>query len=107
MEIAQTDGRGSRFAFTARFLGRSLTYTYEVVDMQPGAVRDAHAEGPFPTETTYLWEDGPNGTTKMTLRNRGEPSGFSGMVAPLLAMSIKRANAKDLARLKSLLEAGG
>ena len=56
-------------------------------------------------ETTYLWEDGPNGTTKMTLRNRGEPSGFSVVVAPLLAAAMKRANGKDLARLRSLLEA--
>ena len=57
-------------------------------------------------ETTYLWEHGPSGTTKMTLRNRGQPSGFSGIAAPMLVRAIKRANAKDLARLKSLLELG-
>jgi uncharacterized membrane protein len=99
---------GSRFAFTAKFLGRPLSYTYEVVDLQPQArfvMRTA--EGPFPMETTYLWADGPTGTTKMTLRNRGEPAGFMGMVAPFLAMAMKRANASDLARLKALLEAGG
>jgi len=107
-ESARPMGVGSRFAFAARFLGRPLSYTYEVVDLQPGArfvMRTA--QGPFPMETTYLWEDGPNGTTKMTLRNRGEPSGFSGIAAPVLAMAMKRANTKDLARLKSLLEAGG
>ena len=99
---------GSRFAFTAKFLGRSLSYTYEVVDLQPETrLVMRTAEGPFPMETTYLWKDGPNGTTKMTLRNRGEPARFSGMVAPFLAMAMKRANAKDLARLKSLLEAVG
>jgi hypothetical protein len=99
---------GSRFAFTARFLGRALSYTYEVGDLQPETrfvMRTA--QGPFPMETTYLWEDGPNGTTKMTLRNRGEPSGFWGIAAPVLAMAIKRTNAKDLGRLKSLLEAAG
>ncbi|SOJ56637.1 hypothetical protein MSIMFB_04113 [Mycobacterium simulans] len=99
---------GSRFAFSASFLGRTLSYTYEVVELQPGTrfvMRTA--EGPFPMETTYLWEDGPTGMTKMTLRNRGEPKGFSGIAAPVLAMAIKRANAKDLARLKSLLETGG
>ncbi|KZS71807.1 ATPase [Mycobacterium kansasii] len=97
---------GSQFAFTARFLGRSLSYTYEVVDLQAGTrfvMRTA--EGPFPMETTYLWEDGPSGTTKMALRNRGEPSGFSGLAAPVLAKAIKRANGKDLARLKAVLEA--
>lgn len=83
-----------------------MSYTYEVVDLQPGSrfvMRTA--EGPFPMETTYLWNDGPNGTTTMTLRNRGEPSGFAGITAPVLAKAMKRANAKDLARLKAVLEA--
>ncbi len=99
---------GSRFAFTARFLGRALSYTYEVVDLQP-ATRFVMrtAQGPFPMETTYLWEEGPNSTTRMTLRNRGEPSGFWGIMTPILSMAIKRATAKDLARLKALLEAAG
>ncbi len=96
---------GSRFAFTARFLGREMSYTYEVVDMEPGTKLVMHtSEGPFPMETTYLWEDVENGATKMTLRNRGEPSGFFGVAVPVLAMAIRRANNKDLARLKALLE---
>ncbi|BBZ16073.1 SRPBCC family protein [Mycolicibacterium gadium] len=99
---------GSRFCFVARFLGRVLRYTYEVADLRPEKVFVMRtAQGPFPMETTYLWEDGPNDTTKMTLRNRGTPSGLWGLAAPVLARAIKRANAQDLARLKSLLEAGG
>ena len=39
------------------------------------------------------------------LRNRGEPSGFSRFVAPLMASQIRRANRKDLQRLKEILEA--
>jgi hypothetical protein len=41
----------------------------------------------------------------MTLRNRGEPSGFAGVAAPIMARAMRRANRKDLARLKILLEA--
>lgn len=42
------------------------------------------AEGPSLMETTYTWQDTPSGGTRMTLRNRGEPSGFS-RLAPLMA----------------------
>jgi len=97
---------GSRFAFTATFLGRNLNYTYEVVDLVPDerfVMRTA--QGPFPMETTYAWQDTPNGGTRMTLRNRGDPAGFSRLLKPLVTMAMKRATAKDLARLKSILEA--
>ena len=96
---------GSRFEFRAEFLGRRLRYTYEVTELLPGRrLVMATADGPFPMETTYTWADTPDGGTKMTLRNRGEPSGFSGMAAPLLARAMRRANRKDLAKLKQLLE---
>ena len=62
------------------------------------------AEGPFPMETTYSWADTGTGT-RMTLRNRGEPSGFSRLAAPFLAGAMRRANRKDLRRLKAVLEA--
>jgi len=64
----------------------------------------ATAEGPFPMETTYTWADLPDQKTHMTLRNRGTPSGFAGGAAPVMAAAVRRANRKDLAALKSLLE---
>jgi hypothetical protein len=62
------------------------------------------SEGPFPMETTYTWETLAGGATLMTLRNRGEPSGFAKLAAPFMKVAMRRANQKDLARLKSLLE---
>jgi uncharacterized membrane protein len=98
---------GSRIMFVAQFLGRSLAYTYEVREMVRGErFRMSTAEGPFPMETTYTWGDAAGGGTAMALRNRGEPSGFSKLVAPMMAGAMRRANRKDLARLKALLEAG-
>ena len=54
------------------------------------------ADGPFPMETTYTWEDTADGDTRMTLRNRGEPSGFSRLITPMLGAAMRRANRKDL-----------
>jgi uncharacterized membrane protein len=96
---------GSRLRFTATFMGRSLTYTYEVREHAPGErFVMSTDEGPFPMETTYQWRDGPVGTTVMSLRNRGEPSGFAKMGAGLMARAMERANRKDLAGLKAILE---
>jgi hypothetical protein len=98
-------GVGSRVAFAAEFLGRRLAYTYEIRDLRPGErLVMSTAEGPFPMETTYAWEDAPGGGTRMTLRNRGEPVGFKRVGAPLMARAMRRANQKDLARLKEVLE---
>lgn len=99
---------GSRIAFVARFLGRRLAYTYEVRAAVPGErFVMSTAEGPFPMETTYSWRDAGPGRTHMTLRNRGQPSGFPRLLAPVMAPAMRRANAKDLRRLKALLEARG
>jgi uncharacterized protein YndB with AHSA1/START domain len=99
---------GSKLDFVARFLGRRLAYTYEIVDLVPGErLVMRTAEGPFPMETTYTWEPSGDGHTRMTLRNRGEPSGFGTIAAPVMAAAMRRANRKDLANLKRLLEGGG
>jgi Polyketide cyclase / dehydrase and lipid transport len=96
---------GARVAFAARFLGRTLSYTYEFVEYAPSSrLVMRTAEGPFPMETTYTWEDAGDGATRMTLRNRGEPAGFGRIAAPVMARAIRRANRADLRRLKAILE---
>ena len=96
---------GTRLGFVARFLGRSLDYTYEVQELLPGERFVMRTdEGPFPMETTYTFADAPGGATHMTLRNRGEPSGFAKVGAGLMARAIRRANQADLRRLKAILE---
>jgi uncharacterized membrane protein len=95
---------GSRLDFVAHFLGRRLAYTYEIIELVPSErLVMRTAQGPFPMETSYRWAAEGDGT-RMSLRNRGEPSGFASVAAPVMAAAMRRANGKDLARLKSLLE---
>ena len=96
---------GSRLAFVADFLGRRLVYTYEIRELVPGErLVMSTAEGPFPMETTYTWDDAPGGATRMTLRNRGQPAGFAKVGAPVMALAMRRAMTKDLGRLRAILE---
>ena len=95
---------GSRIAFTARFLGRQLAYTYEITDFTPAErLVMRTAQGPFPMETTYTWQATGDDSTRMTLRNRGEPAGLSKLAAPFITMAMRRANRKDLSNLKTIL----
>jgi uncharacterized protein YndB with AHSA1/START domain len=98
---------GSRMDFVARFLGRRLAYTYEVVEFVPGErLVMRTAQGPFPMETIYTWQAVDAGHTRMTLRNRGEPAGFGKVAAPVMAAAMRRANDKDLATIKRILDGG-
>jgi hypothetical protein len=95
---------GSQMDFEARFLGRRLTYTYEVVELVAGErLVMRTADGPFPMETTYTWDPVPGGTV-MRLRNRGTPSGFAALATPALRRAMKAAMTKDLVRLTERLQ---
>jgi uncharacterized membrane protein len=96
---------GSVVGFVARFLGRRLAYDYEVVEHEPGERLVMRTrQGPFPMETTYTWRPLGEGRAHMTLRNRGTPSGLSALASAVMVPAMRRANRRDLARLKALLE---
>jgi uncharacterized protein YndB with AHSA1/START domain len=101
-------GVGARMAFVAHFLGRRLAYTYEIREFVAGEkLVMSTDQGPFPMETTYTWESTPSGGTRMTLRNRGEPAGFSKVGAPVMAAAVRRSTRRNLRCLKTLLESRG
>ncbi|UII55666.1 SRPBCC family protein [Cytobacillus spongiae] len=96
---------GSQIEFKAKFLGRELTYVYEIVEYIPDKMLVMKtANGPFPMETTYTWQTIDDKQTRMKLRNKGEPTGFSKVFSPVMATMMKKANMKDLEKIKSILE---
>lgn len=96
---------GSKIAFKAQFLGKQLSYVYQIAAYIPGEILQMKtADGPFPMETTYTWETVDGNSTRMTLRNKGNPTGFSKLFAPFMSVMMKRANNKDLKRIKYVLE---
>lgn len=96
---------GSQIRFVATFLGRRLAYVYVIRELIDGQrlvmVTD---EGPFPMKTTYTWTAIGEDRTLMVLVNEGEPTGFAKLSAPAITAAMRRANRKDLAELKSILE---
>jgi hypothetical protein len=86
---------GTEVAFVAQFLGRRLAYTYAVIEHEPGSrFVMSTSQGPFPMTTIYTWADTATGGTLMTLRNHGQPSGFSSIAAPLMGSAMRKANSK-------------
>jgi hypothetical protein len=95
---------GSKIAFAAEFLGRKLSYVYEVTELSENKMVMRTTDVPFPMETTYLWDKLDENRTRMTLRNRGTPSGFSKLFSPFMSLMMKKANQKDLNKIKEILE---
>ena len=99
---------GTRVAFVAHFLGRKLEYVYKVTVYLPNSTLVMQtSQGPFPMHTMYSWKQISPSATLMTLRNTGSPSGFSKLFAPFMQMAMRKANQKDLNRLKKNLEMTG
>lgn len=96
---------GTKVAFKADFLGKKLSYTYAFTEVIPNAKLVMQTdEGPFPMKTTYIFEAVNQSETRMTLINKGEPTGFSKIFTPIMSFMMKRANNKDLLKIKSILE---
>ncbi|KAB2328684.1 ATPase [Cytobacillus depressus] len=96
---------GSQIAFKAKFLGSELAYVYEIVEYEPGKKLVMQtANGPFPMETIYTWQAINEHQTCMKLTNKGNPTGFNKLFYPVMASMMRKANIKDLKKIKDILE---
>ncbi len=96
---------GSQIVFKARFMGKALVYIYEIAEYaaeQKMVMKTIM--GPFPMETVYTWKSIEGNITRMSLQRKGSPGGLSKLLTPLFSFAIRKANNKDLQRLKQIIE---
>jgi hypothetical protein len=93
-------GVGTRVRRDGAFLGRTFSWTTEVVEFTPDrAVRLKHVAGPFSGGVDYTIAAAPGGS-EVTIRNYGEASFRFPFMGTMMRMSV----AADLRRLKRLVE---
>lgn len=103
---AEEVSAGVRVSRVAHFLGRRIEYVNEVVDHSPPARLGMRSvKAPFPMEVDYAFDEHPDGT-RVTIRVRGDASGFYGVLSPVLGPMVRRSITRDLRSLKRLLESG-
>jgi uncharacterized protein YndB with AHSA1/START domain len=99
-------GKGSSVRRVASFMGRRIEYVLEVAELEPGerlAMRSIRS--PFPMAVTYSFAPADGGT-RMAIRVEGEPGGMYRLAGPFLPGMVQRSVAKDLRRLKAIIEPG-
>ena len=97
---------GSIYEQEARFLGKPITSTFEVVDLQPGRSMTIRTiESTFPIEVTRSVEPRGEGRCVARAKVTGDPSGVFRLAAPLMRRMVERSVRGDYRRLKEHLEA--
>lgn len=96
---------GSRITLRGRILGREHVATFDLVDVAPGSqMAMTTTGGPFPTRVTATWRALSDRATHMVLRVGIDVRGVQRLSSPLLAVGVRRALERDLAKLARLLE---
>ena len=97
---------GSTYDQVARFLGRQVDSTFEVIAYEPGRmVKATSTAGSFPITFTRMVEPRETGC-RVTAIIEGSAGGFFKLAEPLLARMVQRSVEGDYANLKKVLEAG-
>ena len=100
-------GVGSTYVQVAKFLGRRIESTFEVVEYVPNRlVKAASTSGSFPITFTRIVDSGMDGAVVSAIVE-GDATGFFKLAEPLLARMVRRTVNADYRTLKALLESPG
>jgi uncharacterized protein YndB with AHSA1/START domain len=104
----QSGQAGARYRYVSKAMGQTFDSTVTVI--RADAPREIAFEGAWAgmirPSGRYVVEPAPGGT-RVTLNPRPEARGVGRIMAPLLAVMIKRLNRQHLDALRRLLEDGG
>lgn len=96
-----------RRAVVPGFAGRTMTNEMELTELVPGRRLAMRGVAGFPFPVLMLAELEPAGDgARLRWTTWLEPAGVARPIGPVLAAAYKRSFAKDLARLKSMMESG-
>jgi uncharacterized membrane protein len=99
-------GVGSTYEQVAKFMGKEILTTFEVINYQPGKMIEIKSViSTFPLHITRSVEP-HNGGTHVQAIIEGEPGGLFKLMTPFMGMMVKRSVNADYARLKLILESG-
>ena len=104
---APPHGLGSTYDQEARFLGKTITSSFEVTEFEPGrAIRIVSTEGSMPIDVTRTVEPLDDDRCRVTARVRGTPPRAMRLLGRVLDRMVRSSVAKDYERLRALLENG-
>jgi uncharacterized membrane protein len=98
---------GSTYDQVAKFLGRQIASTFEVVEYMPGRrVKASSTSGSFPITFTRMVE-AAGGGADVSAVIEGDSGGFFKLAEPLLGRMVQRSVEADYRNLKQLMEREG
>ena len=96
-----------RRAVVPTIAGRTMENEMELTELVPDRLLAMRGVAGFPFPVRILAELEPaNGGTLLRWTTYLEPGGIAKLLGPVLGASYKRSFAKDLAKLKSMMESG-
>lgn len=97
---------GSTYSLVAKFLGRPVISTFEVIEYEPNRmIKAASTSGSFPITFTRIVTPHNNGTLVSAIIE-GDASGFFKLAEPILGRMVQRSVEGDYRNLKQILENG-